>query len=430
MLINKEIVKDRIQRRIGVTLCAISGTIAFVNIVTQLSEGIPVVDALKSSSVSILIVISLFGVISIVRPHQILKVVQVFIFFCVGVVAGIMSPPGALVGVAFVVLALILAIQYEFLKAHFYLKIAIIVLLYCVPLFVTAVMKMDFGVLRAVNTVLFTVGYLYLIWIMFKEEIEAYITETTRLKSEIASNRVFVDFGKNVSGLVHNLRNKLFAIDGVNKLISEEASPEIRELLGMQKRVIGQVVDLIDNLMFAVRARQTIKASTISLSKLTLGVSDIFQANEEFAHNVTITHEYISDDLIYASPLQVSQIIENLIMNAWESMENSKGNSIDIRTVKCGEYVKLSIEDEGNGIQFCDSCKKKKCLNCGEFKVGRTTRKSGTGVGMVYVQEAVAAMGGKLVLNSRLNEGTTVDVLFPSEKMRGSEPIVSEKNAG
>jgi two-component system, sporulation sensor kinase E len=107
-----------------------------------------------------------------------------------------------------------------------------------------------------------------------------------------------------------------------------------------------------------------------------------------------------------AAPLdraQIKQVLVNLIKNAIQAM--TKGGALTVETGQTGEAVWLAVRDTGGGIPQDQ-------LNR-IFEPFFTTKKKGSGLGLMIVQRIVRDHGGRIELESRVNEGTTFRVWFP-----------------
>ena len=420
-------VKYRIQKRVGYFLSVGAFLIALLNLINLLHYiKLPFKDALLDPSVSILFIIIILAFISTLKDYNLFKLIQVLLFFGSGVVVVLLNDPGDLTGVAFFVYAIILALQYDFMRKHLMLKIIGLLIIFFGVIVFSASLRADYVPVDGMPTIVFTIAYLYIIWIAFAEEIKEYISVAVKLKQDIAKNQVFVDFGKNVSGIVHNLKNKMMAIDGFIRLIEKTERKEIKEYVTSHKQTSKEIRELINSLMFTVSSRQKIANRVVSLRKIVRGTVDLFNADEEFKKKIiTSLNMNLQDEaLIFASPLEVSQVLENIISNSWEAMEQAEGHKLNIDLERCGEYLKLKINDQGYGISFCSGCSKKKnCLECGEFQIGRSSKKEGFGMGMVFIQKVLKKMKCKLMIDSKLNIGTTVEIHFPLDTMELPESV-------
>jgi signal transduction histidine kinase len=104
-------------------------------------------------------------------------------------------------------------------------------------------------------------------------------------------------------------------------------------------------------------------------------------------------------------PAQIKQVLVNLIKNAIQAM--TKGGILKLQTGIGAEGVWVSISDTGCGIP-------PEKLNH-IFEPFYTTKKKGTGLGLMIVQRIVREHGGRIELDSRLNHGTTFRVWLPLE---------------
>jgi signal transduction histidine kinase len=74
--------------------------------------------------------------------------------------------------------------------------------------------------------------------------------------------------------------------------------------------------------------------------------------------------------------------------------------------VDCGEYVKISIRDDGHGIDKANLAR--------ILESGFTTKTSGLGLGLAIVQGIVKNHGGFLNVGSKVNKGTVFFIYLPA----------------
>lgn len=102
-------------------------------------------------------------------------------------------------------------------------------------------------------------------------------------------------------------------------------------------------------------------------------------------------------------PAQMKQVLVNLMRNAMQAM--SRGGVLRIQTGTAGEEVWVSLADTGGGIP-------QEQLNH-LFKPFHTTKKKGSGLGLMIVQRIVRAHGGRIEIDSRMGQGTTFRIALP-----------------
>ena len=107
-----------------------------------------------------------------------------------------------------------------------------------------------------------------------------------------------------------------------------------------------------------------------------------------------------------AAPLdanQIQQILVNLLKNAMQAM--TTGGTLTLATGEGGDGVWVSVADTGGGIP-------QEQINR-IFDPFYTTKKEGTGLGLMIVQRIVRAHGGRIELESHVGKGTTFRIWLP-----------------
>ena len=110
---------------------------------------------------------------------------------------------------------------------------------------------------------------------------------------------------------------------------------------------------------------------------------------------------------------QMEQVFFNLMKNALEAMRD--GGELSIEIVHDDTYVSVSFRDSGIGMSD-------KAL-AGLFEPFRTTKKKGTGLGLMVSRRIVSAHGGEIAVSSEKGRGTTFTVRLPRLKKRVRELV-------
>ncbi|MDB6108876.1 MAG: Signal transduction histidine kinase, nitrogen specific, NtrB [Pedosphaera sp.] len=103
---------------------------------------------------------------------------------------------------------------------------------------------------------------------------------------------------------------------------------------------------------------------------------------------------------------QLQQVLVNLVKNAMQAM--TKGGVLTLRTGEGADGVWVSVADTGGGIP-------QEQINR-IFDPFYTTKKKGTGLGLMIVQRIVRAHGGRIELESNVGRGTTFRVWLPLDE--------------
>ena len=119
---------------------------------------------------------------------------------------------------------------------------------------------------------------------------------------------------------------------------------------------------------------------------------------------------------VYADPRALQQALLNVMTNASDALEGREDPAIDITISKLDDHVRIQIHDNGSGISEEDQ----KTL----FRPFVTSKKQGTGLGLVLVKKMLTKMNGGVMITSRPDAGTTVDIMIPE----GRNDIYEQEN--
>jgi signal transduction histidine kinase/tetratricopeptide (TPR) repeat protein len=110
----------------------------------------------------------------------------------------------------------------------------------------------------------------------------------------------------------------------------------------------------------------------------------------------------------------LSQALSNLLDNAVKFSSDKK--EIEVTLKKENENVFIEVRDWGIGISPSDMDK-----IFDKFYQGRSTlhqSSKGTGLGLTLVKHTVEAHGGKIIVRSRIGEGSTFSIVLPAQRKR------------
>jgi signal transduction histidine kinase len=190
---------------------------------------------------------------------------------------------------------------------------------------------------------------------------------------------------------------------------AEFAAADIADVAGKMENYLGVAKGEISRLDYIVtQFLQAIRPSPpqmrqASLNDVVMETVGLLRPEVE-SRSQTIEQE-LMPNLPHAplDPGQMKQVLVNLIRNAMQAM--SRGGVLRIGTGALGEEVWVSISDTGGGIPH-------EQLNR-IFEPYFTTKKKGSGLGLMIVQRIVRAHGGRIELDSRVGQGTTFKIWLP-----------------
>jgi PAS domain S-box-containing protein len=108
------------------------------------------------------------------------------------------------------------------------------------------------------------------------------------------------------------------------------------------------------------------------------------------------------------------RLLKNILINVLSNAIKFSGEAmpVDIAIQSRGEDVEINVTDKGIGISEEDQ----EHLFTSFFRATNASNIQGTGLGLHIVKRYIDLMNGEVTLRSRLDEGTIVTIIFPSEK--------------
>ncbi|AMQ56388.1 hybrid sensor histidine kinase/response regulator [Algoriphagus sanaruensis] len=218
-----------------------------------------------------------------------------------------------------------------------------------------------------------------------------------------------------VYSLSHELRGPLMSISGVSKLAKMEVSdPSVIEFFEMIDTATGKLDDFIYKMLDFYRSTKIDhKVSEINFKEIL--DQQMAAYKEKFnLSDFKIEVEVRQENFFFSDDAKIRVILNNLFSNAVQFQKNQPTEKrISLTVNVTDDQAVMVIEDNGIGI---DEKHQNEVFNL----FARATQKNvGTGLGLYMVKEAVEQMGGKIHLESRLHEGTTISVILPSMNNNG-----------
>ena len=234
------------------------------------------------------------------------------------------------------------------------------------------------------------------------------------MKPEIESKtRAYILFGKYLTGVVHSIRSKLMAVYGVTELILRDGDSTSRDHAQLQQTALSQILEMLDRYVFFVKTEELPLVDTIDINAAAASSIEIFRSGVAARIGIQIRFKPSGQVFIKGSPDDVFLIFEHVLQNAIEAVSNRKERVIQVRIIVEPPFARVDVVDSGAGLPGCISCRDSVCLECPRFAIGKSSKKNGNGLGMVWVQEGLLRIKGKLSIQSLPDTGTTVSLFFP-----------------
>lgn len=240
------------------------------------------------------------------------------------------------------------------------------------------------------------------------------LTDRIRFEKEIIEKDKLDALGILAGGIAHDFNNLLTAVwTGISILkINNIDNPEHNDIIGDIENALQRGRDLTRQLLTYSKGGAPIKEAT-SLESLVKDTAAFTISGTQVKCDIS------SQDNLYSAEIdstQISQVIQNLLINAIEamphggviriSMSNEDNPSVKNVQLPPGKYVKLTVSDCGNGIP--------PEIQQRIFNPFFTTKPKGSGLGLATSYSIIKKHNGHIYLESILNKGTTFHILLPA----------------
>lgn len=250
--------------------------------------------------------------------------------------------------------------------------------------------------------------------------------EQARLEAQLYQAQKMETIGTLAGGIAHDFNNILTPILGYAEMALDETitNSRIKGDLEQIYKAANRAKNLVQQILtFSKQHDQDIKP--IEFHTILNEVLSLLRAS--FPSTIEIRQkDTLAKGVILADPTQIHQVIMNICINAFQSMEESGGvleiglekihldhdNAIPDTTLTKGNYLKLTIRDTGMGM---DKKTRERI-----FEPFFTKRKigEGTGLGLSVVHGIVTGCNGSLTVESAPRRGTIFTVYFSEYERR------------
>ena len=255
----------------------------------------------------------------------------------------------------------------------------------------------------------------------YRNELELKVNQRTlklneALKKEKELNELKSRF---VSIASHEFRSPLsainFAAGSMKKYWTRMDSSIIEKKLTKIEDQVAYMISLLDDVLLVGQA----EAGKMKNHPLALNfekfiseiIEEVYHSSKK-SHKITlIDSEQLKKNDIYIDEKLGRNIFINLLSNAIKFSPDADKVIVELSSEK--HYTIISVIDFGLGIPESEIEKIFMPFTRGE----NVDSIQGTGLGLSIVKEALVAMGGKIIVNSTLENGTTFMVKIPKKKI-------------
>jgi PAS domain S-box-containing protein len=246
------------------------------------------------------------------------------------------------------------------------------------------------------------------------------VTERQRLEGQLRQSQKLEAIGQLAGGIAHDFNNTLTVILGYADMLARQVGVDkpLGRDLDEIRRSAEHAASLTHQLLAFAR-QQPLRLAPVDLSAVVVDANAMLR--RLVGERVMIrTQIATSPCTLMADAVQLQQVIVNLVVNARDAMPD--GGVVTIETalmavdsrdapdragLEPGGYVHLVVRDTGTGMD--DETQRHL------FEPFFTTKEAGagTGLGLSTAYGIVQQLGGSIVVDSAINQGTRFNLYFP-----------------
>lgn len=230
--------------------------------------------------------------------------------------------------------------------------------------------------------------------LMAKEQAE----ESNRLKSAFLAN------------MSHEIRTPMNGIIGFSKLLldKEKKEEEKEEFATIVHNCCHQLLNIVNDILDVSKIQTntlTVNKEATDIKHLLTDIAAIFSV-EIHEKGLQLRTEFEEASInIYTDATKIRQIVTNFVSNA---IKFTADGSITIGYELKDDWLSIYVKDTGIGIKEAD---KQKIFN--RFHQVEEVKERGAGLGLSICAGFAEALGGKIEVTSKKEEGSTFSIIIP-----------------
>jgi two-component system, LuxR family, sensor kinase FixL len=240
-------------------------------------------------------------------------------------------------------------------------------------------------------------------------------------RDELAHLSRVTTIGEMATTLAHELNQPIGAIhsnaEAAEILLQNDAPDldEVRAIVSDIRRDGWRVGEVIHRTRSLLRKRE-FRVESVNVNDLVEGVSELLHGTL-MSHKVRLRIEVRRGlPLILGDPIQLQQVLLNLILNAVEAMIDRppEEREVVVRATTASLGVEVTVTDQGPGFS--------KWKLSRLFEPFLSTKKNGMGMGLAICHTIIQAHRGHVMAENNPDRGATVRFTLPASNPRKEKP--------
>ncbi len=232
-------------------------------------------------------------------------------------------------------------------------------------------------------------------------------------QAQLIHSEKLASLGRMAAGVAHEINSPLTGIVTFGHLLLKKFQPGTEEYEDVEVIIeqANRCSTIIKGLLGFARASAAEKAAT-NVNDVINHAMNIVRNKADFFNIKLITNFDNAVHPVKADPSQLQQVFLNMIMNAADAVEGKGTITVTTGNIRDDgrDYVEIEFNDTGPGISEENLAK--------VFEPFFTTKPvgKGTGLGLAVSHGIIQEHGGKIIVRTKVGEGTSFFVRLPAYK--------------
>lgn len=232
------------------------------------------------------------------------------------------------------------------------------------------------------------------------------LTEKQKMEFSLRQSEKMAAVGGLAAGIAHEIRNPLAGISGSIELLSQNFSGEDDKKLG---KIILREIDRLNNLISEFLDFAKPEKPPMNLIDIKKIIEECLSHAERSVNFPVEVQKDLPEQLeVIGFGDKLKQAFLNIIINAFQAMENAPQKVFQVRAQVSENQVVLHFKDSGMGIKP-ETLKR-------IFEPFHTTKPKGTGLGLAITHKILESHSAKIFVESQEGLGTEFTISFPLKK--------------
>jgi len=244
------------------------------------------------------------------------------------------------------------------------------------------------------------------------KRVEVQKHQNEALKSQLAGIQHLANIGTVTHMIAHEMNNLLTPLKSYATFALENLDDRALTEKALQKTVrnSGRASKILES-MLALVSGEIQEKKNVQLLDL---IGDIFTCLcRDFSKDgITVEIQIPEEITISVVPVQVQQVLMNLILNARDAML-PQGGVLAIRAVERSDFVEIEVADTGGGITPADLENIFETFYTTKTDKNSPAEYSGAGIGLAFCKMIIDRHQGSISVESESGHGSMFKIVLP-----------------